>query len=190
MVARRQGEGERKHLHQLCEQMAAVEVQQEDARLLCEDVCDAAWQVGWVVTSVRMGLSCAPREWYRHGREPWYRWIGQGLVQGDGAIRPKFAILYYVATDSEEVLSEEAWGHFASMLSPLPDVRKLQLEALKKPYIDANDNRDHAGFLGTIAGLNATLQGEMRRAWKVNLLKQQQRVLLKGHRGPKVSCEV
>ena len=60
------------------------------------------------------------------------------------------------------------------MLSTLPDVRKLQLEALKKPYIDAYDNRDHAGFKETVARLNATLQGEMRRAWKVNLLKQQQ----------------
>ena len=92
---------------------------------------------------------------------------------------------YYVATDSEEVLSEEAWGHFANMLSPLPDVRKLQLEALKKPYIDANDNRDHAGFLGTIAGLNATLQGEMRRAWKVRLLKLQQGFFSKATGGRK-----
>ena len=90
-----------------------------------------------------------------------------------------------MATDSEEVLSEEAWGHFASMLSPMPDVRKLQLEALKKPYIDANDNRDHAGFLGTIDRLNATLQGEMRRAWKVNLLKQQQRFYSKSMGGRK-----
>ena len=90
-----------------------------------------------------------------------------------------------VATDSEEVLSEEAWGHFANMLSPLPDVRKLQLEALKKPYIDANDNREHAGFLGTIAGLNATLQGEMRRAWKVRLLKLQQGFFSKATGGRK-----
>ena len=92
---------------------------------------------------------------------------------------------YYAITDSEEVLSEEAWGHFASMLSTLPDVRKLQLEALKKPYIDAYDNRDHAGFKETVARLNATLQGEMRRAWKVNLLKQQQGFYSKSSAGRK-----
>ena len=77
---------------------------------------------------------------------------------------------YYAITDSEEVLSREAWGHFANMLSPMPDVRKLQLEALKKPYMDAHDNREHLGFQETIARLNVALQGEMRRAWKVKLL--------------------
>ena len=81
---------------------------------------------------------------------------------------------YYAITGSEEVLSEEAWGHFASMLSPMPDVRELQLEALKKPYLDAYDNREHAGFLGTIDGLNIKLQAKMRRSWKEKLLKHQQ----------------
>ena len=54
------------------------------------------------------------------------------------------------------------------------DVRELQLEALKKPYLDAYDNREHAGFLGTIDGLNIKLQAKMRRSWKEKLLKHQQ----------------